>query len=46
MKTYEIHFIWNSRAYQELITSTNVVKAKKLIKGRYPGSKIISAREV
>ena len=46
MKTYEIHFIWQGRPYQELITTTNPFKAKQLIKGRYPGAKITSIHEV
>jgi len=46
MKTFEIHFIWQGAAYQEIITTTNTYRAKQLIKGRYPGAKITSVREV
>ena len=46
MKTYEIHFIFDNRPHQELITTTNAFKAKLLIKARYPGAKITSVREV
>jgi len=46
MTTFEIHFLWNGRAYQELITSTNSAKAKQLIWGRYPGAKIMSIHQV
>lgn len=46
MKTYDVHFIWQSKAYQELITTTNSFKARELIVGRYSGARITSVREV
>ena len=46
MNTYEVHFRWNGKPYQELITTTNSFKARQLINGRYPGAKITSVREV
>lgn len=46
MTTFEIHFIWQGRAYQEQITTTNSAKAKKLVWGRYPGAKITLVRQV
>ena len=46
MRTYQVHFIWNGRAYQELISTTNGFKARQLILGRYPGSKITLVQEV
>ena len=46
MTTFEIHFIWNGKAYKELITTTNTYRAKQLIKGRYKGAKITSVRKV
>ena len=46
MKTYKVHFIWNGKPYQELITTTNSFKARQLIKGRYPGAKITLVQEV
>ncbi len=46
MHTYEVRFIWNGRAYQELISTTNGFKARQLIQGRYPGARITLARQV
>jgi hypothetical protein len=46
MKTYQVHFTWQGKAYQELITTTNGFKARQLIKGRYPGAKITHVQEV
>jgi hypothetical protein len=46
MTTFEIHFIWQGKAYQELITTTNTFRAKQLIRGRYPGARITSVRKV
>jgi len=46
MRTYQVHFRWNGRAYQELITTTNTFKARQLIKGRYPGCQITRVQEV
>ena len=46
MKTYQVHFIWNGKPYQELISSTNGFKARDLIRGRYPGAKITLVQEV
>jgi hypothetical protein len=45
MTTFEVHFIWNGKAYQEQITTTNTYRAKQLILGRYPGAKITSVRK-
>ena len=45
MNTYQVHFIWQGKAYQELITTTNSFKARQLIKARYPGAKITSVQE-
>jgi len=46
MTTFEIHFIWQGKAYQELITTTNTFRAKQLIMGRYPGARITLIRRV
>jgi hypothetical protein len=46
MTTFEIHFIWQGIAYKEQITTTNVNRAKQLIKGRYPGAKITLVRRM
>lgn len=46
MKTFQVHFIWNGKPYQELITTTNGFKARQLIKGRYPGCQITRVQEV
>lgn len=46
MATFEIHFIWQGRAYQEQITTTNSYRAKQLIWGRYPDAKITSVRQM
>ena len=46
MKTYKIHFIWNKKPYQELITTTNTFKARQLIKARYQGAKITLVQQV
>lgn len=46
MKTYQVRFIWNGRVHQELITTINGIKARQLIRGRYPGAKITLVQEV
>ena len=46
MNTYQVHFIWDGRNYQELITTTNSFKARQLIRARYPGAKITYVEEV
>ena len=46
MRTYQVHFIFEGRPYQELITTTNSIKARQLIRGRYPGAKITLVQEV
>ena len=46
MHTYEVHFIWEGRAYQEYITTTNGFKARQLIRGRYLGAKITSVSQI
>ena len=46
MHTYEIHFIYNGRAFVDCVTTTNALKARELILGRYENSKITSVREV
>ena len=46
MKTYEVNFIWNGRVYRELITTTDSIKARELVRGRYEGAKITYVKEV
>jgi hypothetical protein len=46
MTTFEVHFIFQGKAYRETITTTNSYKAKQLIWGRYPGANITSIRQV
>ncbi len=46
MRTYEITFIYNKKAYREQITANNLMKARELIYGRYSGSKIMAVREI
>jgi hypothetical protein len=45
MNTYEVQFKFNGRIYRELVSTTDGIKARELIKGRYPGSVILSARK-
>ena len=40
MRTFEVHFRWNGRVYVEQITTTDGIKARQLIRGRYPGAVI------
>lgn len=46
LRTFEIHFIINGKAYSDQITTTNSARARELIMARYPGAKITSTREV
>ena len=46
MNTYEVSFRWNGRAWKEQITTTNSIKARQLILGRYEGAVITGVREV
>jgi hypothetical protein len=46
MHTYEVHFIWQGKAYQEYVTTTNGFKARDLVQGRYFGAKITSVTQV
>jgi len=46
MKTYEVSFRWQGKAYRECITCDNSYKARLLIEGRYDGCIITSVREV
>ena len=46
MRTYEITFIFNSRPYVEQITTTNLMRAREIVYGRYAGAKIMGAREI
>ena len=46
MNTYEIHFIFEGKAYIEQITTTNSFKARQLIKGRYHGCSITRVQEI
>ena len=46
MKDYEVHFTVNGKYYEEQVTTTNAIKARELIKARYPGAKITLAKEV
>ena len=46
MTTFEVSFRWNGKAYRETVTTTNSIKARELIRGRYPGCQITGAREV
>jgi hypothetical protein len=45
MTTYEVQFRFNGRVYRELITTTDSIKARQLIRGRYPGAVITSVRK-
>ena len=40
MNTYEVHFRFNGKYYKELITTTDGIKARELVRGRYPGAVI------
>ncbi len=46
MKTYEVSFTWNGRYYREMVTTIDAIKARELVRGRYPGAQILGAREV
>jgi hypothetical protein len=46
MNTYEVHFLINGVYYKEQITTANSLKARELIKKRYPNAKIMSAKKV
>jgi hypothetical protein len=46
MRTYEVHFRWRGKVYKELITTTDGIKARELIRGRYPGAVITGAHQV
>lgn len=46
MTTYEVSFRWQGRAWKEQITTTNSLKARELIRGRYEGAIITGVREV
>ena len=44
MKTFEVHFLVDGRAFVDTITTMDGFKARELIRGRYPGAKITSVR--
>ena len=46
MKTFEVHFRWNNRVYSEIISTTDSIKARELIRGRYAGAVITSVRKI
>jgi len=46
MNSYEVHFRWNNRVYSEIISTTDPIKARELIRGRYSGAVITSVRKI
>lgn len=46
MKVYEVHFTIDGKYYEEQVTTSNGIKARELIRAKYPNAKIMSAREV
>lgn len=46
MKTYEVSFRWNGKAYKETVTTTNSFKARQLIEGRYAEAVITGVKEI
>lgn len=46
MRSYEVHFRFNNRVYSEVVVTSDSIKARELIRGRYPGAQITSVREV
>ncbi len=46
MKTYEVSFTWHGKYYRESVTTTDSIKARELVRGRYPGAQILGAKEV
>ena len=46
MYSYEVSFRWNSKAYREIVTTSDSIKARELVRGRYDGAQITSVRQV
>lgn len=46
MNSYQVNFRWNKQVYSEIVTTTNSIKARELIRGRYAGAQITSVRQV
>ncbi len=40
MHTYEVHFTWRGRQYEETITCSSPLGAIAAVKARYPGALI------
>lgn len=46
MHTYEVSFRMNGRLYRETVTTSDAIKARELIKARYPDATILGARQI
>jgi hypothetical protein len=46
MKSFEVHFRLNGKAFQEIISTTDSFKARDLIRARYAGAQITSVKKV
>lgn len=46
MRSFEIHFILDGKAFVEQLTTSNSAKARQQLLMRYPNAKITSVREV
>jgi len=46
MNSYEVHFRWNNLVYSEIVNTTDSIKAREQVRGRYSGAVITSVRKI